>query len=1016
MEVNDQTLGVLRDLLMSALSNDGPTRKNAENYIHSQEVQRGFPVLVLTLIQRLVVNNNNPQDLFIRQSAAVLFKNVVKNHWVNEDEPNHSVAQEDKEVIKNHLVELMTTAPLDVQKQLAEAVSIISKYDFPHAWHNLLPQLVEKLQSDDIQLKKGVMLTANSLMKRFRYVFRSDELYSVLLICLQAFQEPLLKQFQQNHALILHAQNNKALLESLLETQRLIARIFFSLNWQDIPEYFEDHVGEWMAEFAKYLTYTNPLLVDDDEEYESGPVEVLQTAIIENLNLYATRYEEIFEPFLPQFAQMIWTLLVNVSTKPKYDYLAVGALKFLTSVASKQMNTALFTEPVLKDIMEHIIIRNLYISGNDELLFEDNVYDYIHKDFEGSDADTRRRSAIELTRSLMKFFAPAVTALGMQYFKFLMAKYGSSQREYAAKDAALHLLLAIALKGSSSQAGQGSGSGDINPSIPVLALLEEHVLPDLQKAVASGKTGRLGEHLINADCVKLICIFRAHLSRSILVSLLPVLVALLAYPNMVVQTYAALTIERFLFLRDKDPISGVSTIRLKKEDLATLWEPLIGHLFTILTSNVPEHANNEYVMKTLMRSLHTLGSDVSNLTSFLVPPLTALLERVCKQPVNPHYNHYLFECLAIVVQRATSGAAGANAAAIASQLESALFPPFQAVLAQDVSEFVPYVFQLLAQLLYASTPPGAQLSAAYKALFAPLLVPVLWEKRGNIPALTDLLRAYMARGMSEVIANQQLTAVLGVIQKLLASKSTEVQAFLLLDAVLQFCPSATLAPYISTLFSLLLQRMMESVKESKTARYPRLFLHMLTLCATVHGSGLAFSTLENLTPSLFSNIVRSIWTPNKTLVAQQYATGIDHKIIVVGGTKLLTETTVSGDLEVWGLLLKSIIAALSSSGSAPGAHGNKEEAEEELVPLEGASASGGADNAYSKLVFCQFPALGDPSPEIQSESFFFIHSLSAFLKSQPQAAAFRSYLQAQLDAQELQVLTSLCQQHSVALS
>ena len=38
-----------------------------------------------------------------------------------------------------------------------------------------------------------------------------------------------------------------------------IFRIFYSLNYQDLPEYFENHTSEWMEEFGrttcrKYLT------------------------------------------------------------------------------------------------------------------------------------------------------------------------------------------------------------------------------------------------------------------------------------------------------------------------------------------------------------------------------------------------------------------------------------------------------------------------------------------------------------------------------------------------------------------------------------------------------------------------------------------------------------------------------------------------------------------------------------------------------------------------------------------
>lgn len=44
---------------------------------------------------------------------------------------------------------------------------------------------------------------------------------------------------------------------------------FIVLN-QDLPEYFEDHMGEWMGGFAKLLEYKNVSLVDEDEEMVPG--------------------------------------------------------------------------------------------------------------------------------------------------------------------------------------------------------------------------------------------------------------------------------------------------------------------------------------------------------------------------------------------------------------------------------------------------------------------------------------------------------------------------------------------------------------------------------------------------------------------------------------------------------------------------------------------------------------------------------------------------------------------------
>lgn len=53
---------------------------------------------------------------------------------------------------------------------------------------------------------------------------------------------------------------NPELLHRLFSCLRLICRIFYSLNSQELPEVFEDNIDAWMAEFHNYLTYENQAL------------------------------------------------------------------------------------------------------------------------------------------------------------------------------------------------------------------------------------------------------------------------------------------------------------------------------------------------------------------------------------------------------------------------------------------------------------------------------------------------------------------------------------------------------------------------------------------------------------------------------------------------------------------------------------------------------------------------------------------------------------------------------------
>ena len=124
-----------------------------------------------------------------------------------------------------------------------------------------------------------------------------------------------------------------------------------------------------------------------------------------------------------------------------------------------------------------------------------------------------------------------------------------------------------------------------------------------------------------------------------------------------------------------------------------------------------------------------------------IEELKAILSRVCANPSNPTFNHYLFETIASLVRYICA----ATPAAV-DAFEAMLFPPFQQVLANDIAEFTPYVLQVLAQLLEARTG----LSPSYVTLFPPLLMPAMWERPGNIPALVRLLCAYMAKGKAQV--------------------------------------------------------------------------------------------------------------------------------------------------------------------------------------------------------------------------------------------------------------------------
>ena len=118
MEINEQNLGQLRSIFLQTLVPNNVVRKEAEKYLGTIEIQPGFSIVLLHLIS-LLSKSVAPEDLAIRQSASVLFKNLVKRRWIieNEDATDRvTIPDGERETIKTHVVELMCTTPPQVQK------------------------------------------------------------------------------------------------------------------------------------------------------------------------------------------------------------------------------------------------------------------------------------------------------------------------------------------------------------------------------------------------------------------------------------------------------------------------------------------------------------------------------------------------------------------------------------------------------------------------------------------------------------------------------------------------------------------------------------------------------------------------------------------------------------------------------------------------------------------------------------------------------------------------------------
>jgi exportin-2 (importin alpha re-exporter) len=128
--------------------------------------------------------------------------------------------------------------------------------------------------------------------------------------------------------------------------------------------------------------------------------------------------------------------------QPKHDELSAKCMKFLNSVSSRTLNRQLFESAQVLTELCGIVVSNLQLRSSDEELFEDNPLDYIRRDIEGSDSDSRRSAARDLIRGLMTQFDESVTQICMSTINTHLQQYKSNPTtNWALKDVSVSLMV-----------------------------------------------------------------------------------------------------------------------------------------------------------------------------------------------------------------------------------------------------------------------------------------------------------------------------------------------------------------------------------------------------------------------------------------------------------------------------------------------------------------------------------------------------------------------------------------------
>ncbi|KAI0029192.1 importin alpha re-exporter [Vararia minispora EC-137] len=953
-------------LLLSSLRPQ--TRKHAEAALASYASHHGFLPSLLALALAPA------QDRPVRLAAAVYLKNAVKAHWPEDDDA--PVPESDRAALRPQLVPAMVAllAPADraLRAQIAETVALIAAEDFPERWPDLIDHLVASLSPSNFTANAAVLETAHAIFAPWRSATRSDALYRTINRVLSAFLDPFCALFSHTLSTLLSPASEPS--TDAAACMLLLTELFYDLTCHDLPPRLEDGHEEFFAQdtggFMRLMAWDPPTLRTDvstalnrrdatdvtqpDDTTPSIPTRI-RTVILEIAEMYIKLYPEMLARThsVEAFVRAVWELVGGGTQRGvAYDPLITQSLRFIsTAIRAGPYRDLFAAHDTVASLVAGVVLPNIALREHDVEQFEDAPLEFVRSDLAISEIATPRQAAADVIKALVDA-SPDATPVLESHVAAALSSYAASPTDWRKKDAAVFLFEAAAARGA-------------NPALDVVAFFANAVVGDLSGPVA-------GTHpVLRMDAVRYLHVFRNQLTKDQLVSVLPLLKAHLADDNVVVHTYAAVAIDRILALR----VGSGGPPMFTPDDVRAVAPELIDVLLRkIEAGSTPEKvAENDLVMRCVTRVVITARSHLAPGAEALLGRLVNILGIISKNPSNPNFDQYIFESISALIRFVGPAKPGAI-----GEFESTLFGPFTYIIQNDIDQYIPYTFQILAQMLaqHDGVPTD------YRSLVPLLLTPASWTQKGSIPGLVKLLQAFLARDARQIVESKQLESVLGIVQqRLIPSKINDAWGFELLQAVVRYVPPPDLQPYFRGIIMTLLTRM----QSSKTDSYVYHFVCFLSYVMAIPVEGLTpdyvIQAVDGIQPGLWSQLLTNFVVPQASKLAAK-----DRKVAAVGLTRMLTQSQAMlqpPSVAAWPQAFTALVQLFREPQALQ--RSTDDDADTGVTAIDVEEQTAGYQAAYSRLAAAD-AAPQDPTAHVPDVQAFAGQQLQSLVQSRPAAA------------------------------
>ncbi len=637
---------------------------------------------------------NKQENISLRISACVFLKNYIQDYFYDSSckavlNKNKIMDENSKNFFKENILQLMLNVENKFLPHIIEMIKLIvqNAKGYLVIWPRLMNFIGDVLKKHDFSKSKYIYDLLPKIIKRYHIESKSEPLFREIINTMGFICQPMTED-ALNIIKVFNNYNpnnvNNETMSQFLQMMNKIMSIFYSLNYQDFPEFFEDHLQEWITILNDTVLLpnksSNMSLVKDLKDL----VLKLKAKTLKNINLYYSNYYEDIDQYVQLFCSSVWTVMCQCKTKDNFSKLMKELLDFFKfGFQMRRMNNLNMQQ--LNQIIENIILPNMVMSEKEIEDFKDNPVEFLKIEFEEYDMSSNKYFSINLLQLMISNYPEINKQIISPKINEFLSQYNMDKiKNYNKKLIVINLLFASCIK----TFAQRFGVTELNPNSAfndIESLINEIFIKEFQNNYNS-------PIIIQVYALKFLSTFRLQITdKNKLGQIILMLLEILNKCGEVTQYACLLCLDLIINMKDLQTRKP-STLEIVNND--NIFNKLISSLLNFISKNT-----NIFAMRCFYRTLKlTQDQKLQSLADSINTSMDAILKLIINNPQKDEFNYYYFETCALIMKKFVIN--NNSDLTLIKKFENTLRTDLNLILQNNITDLLGYTFQIFAYYLY----------------------------------------------------------------------------------------------------------------------------------------------------------------------------------------------------------------------------------------------------------------------------------------------------------------------------